>query len=107
MPQLRCSVQTCVHNRQQLCSLDSIRVGGDHAKTAGDTCCDSFQERKGDGYSNAAKGTASPMTEIDCKAKECMYNNSCRCDAGQINVEGSRAKDPKNTACATFECGCR
>ena len=46
MPELKCTVQTCVHNKQFLCDLDSIQVGGSSAKHAGETCCDSFQERK-------------------------------------------------------------
>ncbi len=27
MPQLKCTVQTCVHNKQFLCDLDEITVG--------------------------------------------------------------------------------
>lgn len=37
-----------------LCDLDKIQVGGDTAKTAQETCCDSFQERKEGSYMNAA-----------------------------------------------------
>ena len=43
MPDLKCTVQTCVHNYKFLCDLDKIQVGGDTAKTAQETCCDSFQ----------------------------------------------------------------
>ena len=46
MPQLKCTVQTCVHNKQFLCDLDEITVGGESAKNPKETCCDSFQERK-------------------------------------------------------------
>ena len=28
MPELKCTVQTCVHNKQFLCDLDKIEVGG-------------------------------------------------------------------------------
>ena len=28
MPELSCTVQTCVHNYQYLCELDKIQVGG-------------------------------------------------------------------------------
>ena len=54
MPDLKCTVQTCVHNYKFLCDLDKIQVGGDTAKTAQETCCDSFQERKEGSYMNAA-----------------------------------------------------
>ena len=32
MPELKCTVQTCVHNQQYLCALDKIQVGGENAK---------------------------------------------------------------------------
>ena len=104
MPQLKCTVQTCVHNKQFLCDLDAIEVGGNNAKTAGETCCDSFQERKGDTYSNVT-GSASETSDIDCKATDCMYNTKCKCHAGKISVEGSNACHCGETECATFECG--
>lgn len=52
MPELRCTVQTCTHNKNFYCDLDGIVVGGNSAKRADETCCDSFEERKGDSYSN-------------------------------------------------------
>ena len=104
MPELKCTVQTCVHNKQFLCDLDMIEVGGSDAKTARETCCDSFQERKGDTYANIAEGTASDLTQIDCKAVECMYNQDCKCHAGKISVEGSNACQCEGTECATFSC---
>lgn len=88
MPELKCTVQTCLHNQNYYCDLDSIKVGGSSAKHAQDTCCDSFEERKdGNSYSNTMK-EASPKSEIDCKATECMYNEQCHCHAGKISVEG-------------------
>ena len=54
MPDLRCTVQTCTHNQNYYCNLDSIVVGGNSAKKADETSCDSFEERKGgNSYSNA------------------------------------------------------
>ena len=55
MPQLKCTVQTCVHNKQFLCDLDEITVGGESAKNPKETCCDSFQERKEGSYTNSMK----------------------------------------------------
>ena len=31
MPELRCTVQTCAHNKEFYCDLDKIQVGGDKA----------------------------------------------------------------------------
>ena len=56
MPELKCTVQTCLHNQNYYCDLDSIKVGGSSAKHAQDTCCDSFEERKdGNSYSNTMR----------------------------------------------------
>lgn len=104
MPELKCTVQTCVHNKNYYCDLDKIQVGGDKAKNAKETCCDSFKERKGDSYGNVI-GQASPKSEIDCKAVECKYNNQCKCHAGKISVEGGSACRADQTECATFTCG--
>ena len=105
MPELKCTVQTCVHNNQFLCALDQIQVGGDTAKTAQETCCDSFQERREGSYSNAME-VASDRASVDCKATKCMYNDNCQCHAGKISVEGGVARQNSGTECATFKCCC-
>ena len=115
MPELKCTVQTCVHNNQFLCSLDSIKVGGENARNPQETCCDSFQERKeGGGYMNSIQSSMHAASDcacvdckassIDCKAQNCMYNEGCQCHAGKISVEGGSASDSSGTECATFKC---
>lgn len=107
MPELKCTVQTCVHNKQFLCDLDAIQVGGSDAKHPRETCCDSFQERKDGAYQNAysdVTGKASDTSKIDCKAVECKYNENCDCHAGKISVEGINACECDGTECATFSC---
>lgn len=103
MPELKCTVQTCVHNNDFLCSLDRIQVGGETAKSAGETSCDSFQERKEGSYANSLE-MASDCACVDCKATECMYNESCKCQAGKISVEGGDTRTSSATECATFKC---
>ena len=105
MPDLRCTVQTCTDIQNYLCNLDSIVVGGNSAKKAAETSCDSFEERKSGTYSNVT-GEAGPTSKIDCKATECQYNKECQCHAGKISVEGSKACSCDETECATFSCGC-
>ena len=105
MPELKCTVQTCVHNNDFLCNLDRIQVGGESARNPQETCCDSFQERKEGSYSNSLE-MASDCACVDCKATECMYNESCKCHAGKISVEGGNTKNSSGTECATFKCGC-
>ena len=102
MPQLKCTVQTCVHNKQFLCDLDEITVGGESAKNPTETCCDSFQESKEGSYTNSMN-EASDCSCVDCKATNCMYNKECECHAGKISVEGGDAKQASGTECATFQ----
>ena len=111
MPDLRCTVQTCTHNQNYYCNLDSIVVGGNSAKKAAETSCDSFEERKGgstyvDAYSDMEGKEASAKSSVDCKATDCMYNKECQCHAGKISVEGGNACHCDETVCATFKCGC-
>ena len=105
MPELKCTVQTCMHNKDFYCDLNAITVGGKSARKAAETCCDSFEERKSGTYSNVT-GEAGPTSKIDCKATECQYNKECQCQAGKISVEGSKACSCDETECATFSCGC-
>ena len=109
MPELKCTVQTCVHNDQYLCRLDKIQVGGDNAKNSQETCCDSFQERTEGSYANSMNNSvseASDRSQVDCKAVNCMYNENCACHAGKISVEGGGACRCQETACATFQKEC-
>lgn len=102
MTELKCNVHTCVHNKNYLCDLDAIEVAGSSAQTARDTSCASFVEKKGDNYSNAAK-EASMTSNITCHARECQYNDSCKCQAGKISVGGNEACRSEETECATFK----
>ena len=103
MPELKCTVLNCMHNQNYYCNLDKISVGGNKATKAEDTCCDSFEEKKSGTYSNSTM-EASPCCSIDCKAVECCYNDSCKCQAGKISVEGGNACSCEGTECATFSC---
>lgn len=105
MPELKCTVQTCTHNKNFYCALDKIQVGGNTAKRCEETCCDSFVERNGDQSSNVT-GEASALSNINCQATDCTYNEQCKCHAGKISVEGSNACQCQQTECATFQCKC-
>ena len=102
MPELKCGVVTCVHNKQNYCELESIEVVGSSAQISEQTSCGSFVERKGEQYSNSAKD-ASPTSDIVCQAEECKYNDSKKCHAGKISVMGSDACRVEETECATFK----
>ena len=102
MPELKCGVVTCVHNKENYCELDSIEVVGGSAQVSEQTSCGSFSERKGEQYKNTTK-SASPMSQIKCQAVECKYNESRKCNAGKISVMGTDACKIEETECATFK----
>lgn len=102
MPELKCSVHTCAHNKQNYCDLDSIEVKGASASHMDETSCASFVEKKGCTTCNSAK-EAKPVTNVSCKATQCTYNEGCKCQAGKIQVDGSKACRCDETVCATFE----
>lgn len=113
MPELKCTVQTCVHNRNSSCGLDKIQVGGNGAARAEETCCDSFQEKSSaashmaaveGSYTGYGAGVASACSCVACQAVQCKYNDQCQCTAGKISVEGSGACQSSQTECASFSC---
>lgn len=102
MPELKCNVHTCVHNKNYLCDLEAIEVAGSNAQTSKETSCASFVEKKGDNYSNSMR-EGTPMSAVTCHARECQYNTECICHAGKISVGGNSACHSEETECASFE----
>lgn len=50
--------------------------------------------------------SVSDCSDVDCQAKDCRYNEECKCHAGKISVEGGDACHSSGTECATFDCCC-
>lgn len=107
MTKLKCDAVNCYYNEEKLCCLDSILVNGVNAKDTESTECASFKERTTATYSNCSCGEhANKELEIECNAKNCNYNDNCRCHANAINICGPRADRCCETECSTFECKC-
>lgn len=103
MTYLKCSATTCVYNKDELCSKGNIRIMGNDAVHASDTCCESFRERTDCSASNSCmEGAGKKEIQIDCQACQCCYNQACKCTAGTIDISGQGAKDCCDTKCATF-----
>lgn len=101
MSSLECSVVKCKYNEDHGCVRESIRVGGEGADSSSQTCCDSFEERRADSYTNSFR-EPSMCVDIKCEAKKCVHNNNCSCMADRIYVEGSNACKCGQTECGTF-----
>ncbi len=106
MPALSCSATTCIYNKQELCSKGDVKIGGSNARQAGETCCESFQERTGDSMMNStASGCGCTNISIDCAAQNCQFNEACKCTAGGIQISGGQACCSDDTRCSSFKCG--
>ena len=122
---LKCSAMTCVYNKEQLCSKGDIDVTGENATSANETSCGSFRERTGGSMKGSytdgcgcdkiqegsvtnsfTNGCGCEKIQIDCKAHNCTYNDSCKCTASSIQVDGSNAHASSDTRCDTFQCHC-
>lgn len=106
MPELKCTVATCVHNVCNCCDLGHIDIGGDQALSQVETCCNSFADSSMTSYSNSAKATT-VTSDIHCNATNCQYNQNCNCEAGTVEVKGNNACQCCETECASFcKCAC-
>ena len=70
MPDLRCTVQTCTHNQNYYCNLDSIVVGGNSAKKA-DDCMYNKECQCHAGKISVEGGNACHCQETECATFKC------------------------------------
>ena len=89
MPELKCTVQTCMHNKDFYCDLNAITVGGKSARKAAETSCDSFEERKSGTYSNVT-GEAGAARKRECTAPEGQEQKGGQRGAGKIRGGGGK-----------------
>lgn len=101
MAELKCNAEQCTWNKDHLCSKGDIQVGGKHAGTYEETCCESFAMRGENAYTSSI-ARPSKMISIDCEAEKCMYNENYKCVASHVDIRGCSACQCKDTACATF-----
>ena len=103
MAQLKCTVENCTYNKDNLCAKGDILIGGKYATGVDGTCCESFVERR-EGFDAFVSSLSHPsrVTNIDCEASKCIYNVDYNCKAEKVDIGGCGACRRKETACATF-----
>lgn len=101
MAELKCMVENCVHNKSDCCCKGDILVGGTHASSNDDTCCESFADEKHDRYTSALEHPSRSIS-IDCEAVKCIFNQNYKCQASHVDIRGRGAENCHETACATF-----
>ncbi len=104
MADLKCAVENCTYNEDHLCCKGDIMVGGRHACSCDDTCCESFaQKREGMDSFKSSVSHPSPTISIDCEATNCIYNSDYKCSAEHVDIRGCGASDCRGTECSTFQ----
>ena len=103
MTQLNCSVRSCNYQKDDCCCRGSIMIEGAHADRHNETCCGSFEERRGCGCNNST-AEAPKMSDVSCEATNCRFNADKKCSATDIGVAGSNACSCAETECASFQC---
>ena len=105
MTKLNCSVTNCYHNKNRLCCLSSIKVDGTTADVSDGTACASFKGKGSESYTNSCGCSDEPKDSIniECDAQKCVFNNSSKCVATSVTVDGDSACTCRETKCSTFK----
>lgn len=100
---LDCNVVGCAYNLDNSCKRRDIMVVGHEAKTSSETSCGSFAAR-GCGCATNSAADLRKDTDVTCEAVECIYNESKRCSAKHIGIDGGHADKLRETECGSFVC---
>ncbi len=103
MTKLKCNICDCASNKNNLCCRPYIDVGGTNACLCCETCCDSYVPKSNSPTNSSDYSSPNAALEINCKAKNCVHNQSGKCHAGLVNIENGS----NGIECASFvEKGC-
>ena len=117
MSKLNCLARNCVNNEGGLCGAEYILIKGTNSKTTSQTYCSNFRKDNilneiialgntnyvgeiAQMISDDAEIKMSPM--VSCHAKKCFFNIDGRCEAADISITGSGARNKEDTCCETF-----
>lgn len=112
---VRCNVERCIHNMNNMCNAQFIHVVGSDSQQSHQTDCHTFELKN---YRSSVTTitnvnitgaidqifTEEPVMnpEIKCSVKTCIYNLSQRCTADGIEVNGPSSATIQQTECSTF-----
>ncbi|MEG2288600.1 MAG: DUF1540 domain-containing protein [Clostridium sp.] len=97
---LECSVQNCVNNNRNHCCLNEITVSGATTYQSENTNCENFINKSKALTNSISEGN--PYTNINCRAKHCIYNKDFKCNADSIIVSGYTSETSEDTQCSNF-----
>lgn len=101
MTDLKCKAENCSFNDHEVCKKGDIHVSGKHACDCSETNCASFTEDRA--YEFAESLCPEPgKIAIDCEVENCTYNQTRKCSASHVDIQGKNAAVPSETTCMTF-----
>lgn len=102
MTTLGCNVNSCTHNKENCCCLNSIHVHGMSACKTDETSCGSYYEKDKETAKNSMESPKISLS-ISCDATNCVFNEEKLCSADTITISGVCATDSSETVCASFQ----
>jgi hypothetical protein len=117
MSDLMCSAVNCIYNISGLCSARNIHIGikGISSKNE-DTSCKNFLNKNfkntvtsiintnliGEVKQVIDSENINMSPQINCDAKECIYNSGNMCSARHVQIYGLKCEDGQCTKCEVF-----
>ncbi|WP_294351221.1 DUF1540 domain-containing protein [uncultured Clostridium sp.] len=103
MSKIVCSVNSCSHNKENICYANRVNIGGKSAEKDEQTCCGSFLNKLL--YSDLTNNTNSngECDALVCFATSCKHNCESLCNLDRILVDGSQAEIYTETMCSSFD----
>jgi len=118
-PEVRCSVQTCVHwLPDDACGAANIDILDRQARTVEDTRCKTFELRRsaanmvgamdnvnwGGMVREPFQGGRQITPSVTCTVTDCSYwSSGDHCEAETIDITGASARACEDTDCSTFQ----
>ena len=103
MERISCNVESCSHNKDNVCYANRVNIGGKAADIDKETCCGSFLNKLlySDLTNNVnSKGSCDTLV---CFVNTCRYNCNTLCELQNIEVAGPSAQVYQETKCKSFE----
>ena len=103
MERISCCVESCSHNKDNVCYANRVNIGGRAADSNTETCCGSFlNSLLYSDLTNTTNGGGSCDTLV-CFVQSCRHNCNTVCELKNIEVSGESAEVYQETICKSFE----
>ncbi|MGL5972947.1 MAG: DUF1540 domain-containing protein [Oscillospiraceae bacterium] len=100
---LNCDCKRCINNSNNLCCRPNLYIKGELSSVVTDTFCENFCCKSEGVMTNLVYNSANKSLDVNCLAKNCIYNNKTKCEAESIAIQNFDAYDKTQTYCSSFK----